>query len=30
MIHEATFEDSLAEDAKWKKHTTVGQAIEIG
>jgi len=30
LIHEATFEDSLAEDAKWKKHTTVGQAIEIG
>ena len=24
MIHEATFEDSLAEDAKWKKHTTIG------
>lgn len=24
LIHEATFEDSLAEDAKWKKHTTVG------
>ena len=30
MIHEATFEDSLAEDAKWKKHTTIGQAIDIG
>lgn len=30
LIHEATFEDSLAEDAKWKKHTTIGQAIEIG
>ena len=30
LIHEATFEDSLTEDAKWKKHTTIGQAIEIG
>ena len=30
LIHEATFEDSLAEDARWKKHTTIGQAIEIG
>ena len=27
LIHEATFEDALAEDAKWKKHTTIGQAI---
>ncbi len=30
LIHEATFEDALANDAKWKKHTTIGQAIEIG
>lgn len=30
LIHEATFEDSLEKEAKWKKHTTIGQAIEIG
>lgn len=30
LIHEATFEDALENDAKWKKHTTIGQAIEIG
>ena len=30
LIHEATFEDDLEKDAKWKKHTTIGQAIEIG
>ncbi len=29
LIHEATFEDSLEEDAKMKMHTTMSQAIEI-
>eukprot|EP00347_Sterkiella_histriomuscorum_P018145 403346620 len=29
LIHEATFDDSLTEDAGIKKHTTMGQAIEI-
>ncbi|CDW79345.1 zinc phosphodiesterase elac [Stylonychia lemnae] len=29
LIHEATFDDALEADAKSKKHTTVGQAIEI-
>lgn len=29
LIHEATFEDSLQEDAHWKKHTTIGEAIEV-
>ena len=24
LIHEATFEDALAEEAKWKKHTAIG------
>lgn len=24
MIHEATFDDSLKDDAHWKKHSTVG------
>lgn len=27
MIHEATFEDSLEQDAFMKKHTCTGQAI---
>jgi ribonuclease BN (tRNA processing enzyme) len=27
LIHEATFDDSLEQDADWKKHTTMGQAI---
>jgi len=27
MIHEATFEDSLEQDAFIKKHTCTGQAI---
>ena len=30
LIHEATFEDELAEDAKWKRHTTMGQAMDVG
>ena len=30
LIHEATFDDTLIEDAWAKKHTTTGQAIEIG
>jgi ribonuclease Z len=29
MIHEATFEDSLAQDAYQKKHTCTGDAIEL-
>jgi len=29
LIHEATFEDILEKDAFHKKHTTVGQAIDI-
>lgn len=30
LIHEATLGDGFEFDAKWKKHTTIGQAIEIG
>lgn len=30
LIHEATLEDALEEDAKKKKHTTTGQAILQG
>jgi ribonuclease Z len=30
LIHEATFEDGLEQDALFKKHTTTGQAIEVG
>ena len=30
LIHEATHQSTLAEDAAKKKHSTVGQAIEIG
>lgn len=30
LIHEATMEDDLIEDAKLKRHSTVSQAIEIG
>ena len=30
LIHEATLEDGLERDAKQKKHTTTGQAIEVG
>ena len=30
LIHEATHQSSLAEDAAKKKHSTVAQAIEIG
>jgi ribonuclease Z len=29
LIHEATFEDGLEEDAYLKRHTTVGEAIEV-
>eukprot|EP00112_Aurelia_sp_Birch-Aquarium-sp1_P011935 Seg2506.4 transcript_id=Seg2506.4/GoldUCD/mRNA.D3Y31 product="Zinc phosphodiesterase ELAC protein 2" protein_id=Seg2506.4/GoldUCD/D3Y31 len=29
LIHEATFEDGLEEDAKEKHHSTCGQALEI-
>ncbi|KAI1733292.1 beta-lactamase superfamily domain-containing protein [Ditylenchus destructor] len=30
LVHEATFDDSLAFDAKKKKHSTMGQAVDIG
>lgn len=30
LIHEATMEDFLAEDAKDKRHSTTSQAIEVG
>lgn len=30
LIHEATLEDGLEEDAESKNHTTTGQAIGIG
>jgi ribonuclease Z len=30
LIHEATFEDALEQDAKNKKHTCTGQAIALG
>lgn len=30
LIHEATMEDDLAEDAKIKRHCTTSQAIEMG
>ncbi|GMF12837.1 unnamed protein product [Phytophthora lilii] len=29
LVHEATFDDSMEEDAKMKKHSTVGQALSI-
>ena len=29
MVHEATFDDSLHEEARLRKHCTVSQAIEI-
>lgn len=29
LIHEATFDDSMADDAVKKKHSTVGEALEI-
>ncbi|ETK78537.1 hypothetical protein F441_15733 [Phytophthora nicotianae CJ01A1] len=29
LVHEATFDDSMEEDAKMKKHSTVGQALDI-
>lgn len=29
LIHEATFEDDMAEDARKKKHSTTGQALSI-
>ncbi|KAG6955188.1 hypothetical protein JG687_00011369 [Phytophthora cactorum] len=29
LVHEATFDDSMEEDAKKKKHSTVGQALDI-
>lgn len=30
LIHEATMEDGLAEDAVKKRHSTTSQAIEVG
>ena len=30
LIHEATLDDTLAEDAYLKRHTTFGQAIDLG
>ncbi|RHY48837.1 hypothetical protein DYB30_011692 [Aphanomyces astaci] len=30
LIHEATFEDSMYEDAVKKNHSTVGEALEVG
>ncbi|KAF4148804.1 Beta-lactamase superfamily domain [Phytophthora infestans] len=29
LVHEATFDDSMEQDAKLKKHSTVGQALDI-
>ncbi|EEY66364.1 zinc phosphodiesterase, putative [Phytophthora infestans T30-4] len=29
LVHEATFDDSMEQDAKMKKHSTVGQALDI-
>ncbi|KAE8961866.1 hypothetical protein PR001_g29902 [Phytophthora rubi] len=29
VVHEATFDDSMEEDAMKKKHSTVGQALDI-
>lgn len=30
LIHEATFEDGIEKEAERKKHSTMGQAVEIG
>ncbi|KAF0691187.1 Aste57867_17535 [Aphanomyces stellatus] len=30
LIHEATFEDSMWEDARQKNHSTVGEAVDVG
>jgi ribonuclease Z len=30
LVHEATLEDEMAEDARDKRHSTTGQAIEVG
>jgi len=29
LIHEATFEDGMEEDAVLKRHSTVGDAIDV-
>jgi ribonuclease BN (tRNA processing enzyme) len=29
LVHEATFDDSMEQDAVRKKHSTVGQALDI-
>jgi ribonuclease Z len=30
MIHEATFEDGLEQEARAKKHSLVGEAVKVG
>ncbi|KAI7866708.1 beta-lactamase-like protein [Spinellus fusiger] len=30
LVHEASFEDDMVEEAKAKKHTTTGEAVEVG
>jgi len=30
LIHEATFEDGMESEAKKKRHSTIGQALEVG
>lgn len=30
LIHEATFEDEMGEDAARKKHSTTGEALQMG
>ena len=30
LVHEATFEDGMEEDAVKKRHSTVGEAVKVG